>query len=155
MADTFFAAEPRLPSARPLPLVASTGCWVVLTVFAFAYSTFVVVRDWNSQDGVLEILPIAVLAVFFLVSCNLLVFLWSYWQGYAWTRIFAIVGLVVKAINYLWLASLPHGVGLDLVHVAASVDFLFSLYILYWLTTRQARSYFTALGRTRQRGVVS
>jgi hypothetical protein len=44
---------------------------------------------------------------------------------------------------------------LDLVHVAASVDFLFSLYILYWLTTRQARSYFTALGRTRQRGVVS
>jgi hypothetical protein len=155
MADTFFAAELRLPSARPLPLVASTCCWVVLTVFAFAYSTFVVVRDWNTPDGVLEILPIAVLAVFFLVSCNLLVFLWSYWQGYAWTRIFAIVGLVVKAINYLWLASLPDGVGLDLVHVAASVDFLFSLYILYWLTTRQARSYFTALGRTRQRGVVS
>jgi hypothetical protein len=155
MADTFLAAEPRLPSARPLPLVASTGCWVVLTVFAFAYSTFVVVRDWNSQDGVLEILPIAVLAVFFLVSCNLLVFLWSYWQGYAWTRIFAIVGLVLKAINCLWLASLPHGVGLDLVPVAASADFLFSLYILYWLTTRQARSYFTALGRTRQRGVVS
>ena len=155
MADTFFAAEPRLPSARPLPLVASTCCWVVLTVFAFAYSTFVVVRDWNSQDGVFEILPIAVLAVFFLVSCNLLVFLWSYWQGYAWTRIFAIVGLVLKAINCLWLASLPHGVGLDLVHMAATVHFLFSLYILYWLTTRQARSYFTALGRTRQRGVVS
>ena len=155
MADSFFAAEPRLPSARPLPLVASTCCWVVLTVFAFAYSTFVVVRDWNTPDGVLEILPIAVLAVFFLVSCNLLVFLWSYWQGYAWTRIFAIVGLVVKAINCLWLASLPHGVGLDLVPVAASADFLFSLYILYWLTTRQARSYFTALGRTRQRGVVS
>ena len=155
MADPFFAAEPRLPSARPLPLVASTCCWVVLTVFAFAYSTFVVVRDWNTPDGVLEILPIAVLAVFFLVSCNLLVFLWSYWQGYAWTRIFAIVGLVVKAINCLWLASLPHGVGLDLVPVAASADFLFSLYILYWLTTRQARSYFTALGRTRQRGVVS
>ena len=155
MADTFFAAEPRLPSARPLPLVASTCCWVVLTVFAFAYSTFVVVRDWNTPDGVLEILPIAVLAVFFLVSCNLLVFLWSYWQGYAWTRIFAIVGLGLKAINYLRRASLPHGVGLDLAPVAATVDFLFSLYILCWLTTRQARSYFTALGRTRQRGVVS
>ena len=155
MADTFLAAEPRLPSARPLPLVASTGCWVVLTVFAFAYSTFVVVRDWNSQDGVLEILPIAVLAVFFLVSCNLLVFLCPYWQGYAWTRIFAIVGLGLKAINYLRRASLPHGVGLDLAPVAATVDFLFSLCILYWLTTRQARSYFTALGRTRQRGVVS
>ena len=155
MADTFLAAEPRLPSARPLPLVASTGCWVVLTVFAFAYSTFVVVRNWNSQDGVLEILPIAVLAVFFLVSCNLLVFLWPYWQGYAWTRIFAIVGLGLKAINYLRRASLPHGVGLDLAPGPATVDFLFSLCILYWLTTRQARSYFTALGRARQRGVVS
>ena len=155
MADPFLAAEPRLPSARPLPLVASTGCWVVLTVFAFAYSTFVVVRNWNSQDGVLEILPIAVLAVFFLVSCNLLVFLWPYWQGYAWTRIFAIVGLGLKAINYLRRASLPHGVGLDLAPGPATVDFLFSLCILYWLTTRQARSYFTALGRARQRGVVS
>jgi hypothetical protein len=97
MADSFFAAEPRLPSAKPLPLVASTCWWAVLTVFAFAYSTFVVVRNWNSQDGVPQILPIAVLAFFFLVSCNLLVFLWSYWQGYAWTRIFAIVGLVLKA----------------------------------------------------------
>lgn len=154
MADTFFTAEPRLPSARPLPLVASTCCWVVLTVLAFAYSTFGVVRDWNSQDGVLEILPIAVLAVFFLVSCNLLVFLWFYWQGYAWTRIFAIVGLVLKAINYLRLASHPHDL-VDLVHMAATVDFLFSLYILYWLSTRQARAHFTALGRTRQRGVVS
>jgi hypothetical protein len=154
MADTLFTAEPRLPSARPLPLVASTCCSVVLTVFAFAYSTFGVVRDWNSQDGVLEILPTAVLAAFFLVSCNLLVFLWSYRQGYSWTRIFAIVGLVLKAINYLRLASHPHGL-VDLVHRAATVDFLFSLYILYWLTTRQARAYFTALGRTRQRGVVS
>jgi hypothetical protein len=155
MADSFFAAEPRLPFAKPLPLVASTCGWAVLTVFAFGCSTFVVVRDWNSQNGVLQILPIAVLAVFFLVSCNLLVFLWSYWRGYAWTRIFAIVGLVLKAMNYRRLASHPHGVGLDLVHMAATVDFLFSLYILYWLTNRQARSYFTALGRTRQRGVVS
>jgi hypothetical protein len=61
----------------------------------------------------------------------------------------------VESVNYLRLASHPHGVGLDLVHMAAIVDFLFSLYILSWLTTRQARSYFTALGRTRQRGVVS
>src|SRR5580658_2673435 len=155
MADTLFAAEPRLPSARPLPLVASTCWWAVLTVFAFAYSTFVVVRDRNSQDGVLEILPIAVPAVFFLVSCHLLVFLWSYWQGYVWARMLAIVGLVLKAINYLRLASHPHGVGLDLVHMAATVHFLFSLYILHWLTTRQVRSYFTAPGRTRQPGVVS
>jgi hypothetical protein len=44
---------------------------------------------------------------------------------------------------------------LDLVHMAATVHFLFSLYILHWLTTRQVRSYFTAPGRTRQPGVVS
>lgn len=157
MPDTRFAAEePSLPSARPLPLVASTCWWVVLTILAFAYSTFVMVRDWNSLDGVLKILPIAVLAVFFLLSCSLLWFLWSYWQGDAWTRIFAIVGLVLKAINYVWHALHLHNARFDLVHVAATVDFLFSLYILYWLTTRQARSHFRFLvGRVRQRGVVS
>jgi hypothetical protein len=129
---------------RPVSLVASTLWWSVLTVFAFAYATYV---DVTVGAGTLGML---VLVVLFFLSCSILWFLLSYWQGQDWTRTFVIVGLILKALYYLYQAGRAHRFphGFDSFLSLRFVDFVFSVYMLYWLMTKEARSYFTFKART-------
>jgi hypothetical protein len=130
---------------RPLPLVVSTLWWSALTALAFAYATYV---DIAVGEGLLGML---ILAVLFSLTCSVLWFLWSYWQGQDWTRTFVIVGLVLKAALYLSQAfhyyRFPHDIERFSFWIRA-VDFVFSAYIFYWLMTKEARSYFAFKART-------
>ena len=89
-----------------------------------------------------------VLAVLFFVSCALLWFLCSYWQGQDWTRILVMIGLVVKLGWYMvsayHLRHIPHSQGGKFLFSARVVDMLFSAYIFFWLLTKEARHCFSA-----------
>jgi hypothetical protein len=137
---------------RPLPLVVSVCWWSVLTLSAFAYATFIAARDRRSPEGYLGA---AVLGILFFLTCSLLWFLWSYWQGYDWTREFVMIGIAVKVLHYLWRVWHVRWVRFALLVVGATLDFVFSQYIFYRLTTRQGRTYFTPVGGTSRLGVVS
>jgi hypothetical protein len=130
---------------RPLPVVVSTLWWSALTVLAFAYATYV---DVTLGGGILGIL---ILTVLFFLTCSVLWFLWSYWQGQDWTRTFVIVGLILKAAFYLRQASYFYRttrcIGGFSPPVRA-VDLIFSVYVFYWLMTKKARTYFTFKART-------
>jgi hypothetical protein len=134
---------------RPLPLVLSTICWSAWTVIAFGYAAHVdLTFDRNSAEFKLGM---GVLAVLFFLTCALLWFLWSYWQGQDWARTFVIVGLIIKFALYLHQAGhihrLAHGFKGSLLAVRA-LDFIFSIYIFYWLMTKEARNYFKVKART-------
>ena len=124
---------------RPVPLIASTLWWSALTVFAFAYATCVDVTSGEGLSG------IWVLAILFFLTCSILWFLWSYWQGQDWTKTFVIVGLIVKAVLWLLQASYLYR---GLFSPLRAADLIFSIYIFYWLMTKEARSYFTFRART-------
>jgi hypothetical protein len=128
---------------KPLPLVASTFWWSALTILAFAYSTYVAVSLGEGITG------IVVLTVLFFLTCSILWFLWSYWQGHDWTRTFVIVGLILKALYYFAgrFGHLAHSVQGVFSYVRI-VDSVFSIYIFYWLFTKEARRYFTFQPRT-------
>ena len=130
---------------RPLPLIVSTLWWSALTILAFSYSAYVAVAIGEGLPGIL------VLAVLFSLTCSILWFLRSYWQGQDWTRTFVIVGLILKAIFYLRQVSYfhrtEHHMGGFFFAIRAA-DFIFSIYIFYWLMTKEARSYFTFRART-------
>lgn len=142
MADNVFAAgDAGLPRRKPLPLVASALWWAALSVFAFGYATYV---DATLKDG---IAGMGILAVLFFLTCSILWFLWSYWQGHEWTRDFVIIALAVEAAFFLYQASrfrrFAHGFKgfASGVHV---VDFVLSVYIFCWLMTKEARVYFSS-----------
>jgi hypothetical protein len=124
---------------RPLPLIVSTLWWSALTVLAFAYATY---RDVTSGVGLAGTL---VLAILFFLTCSVLWFLWSYWQGQDWTRTFVIVGLILKAVLCLLRISYFYR---GFFFPVRAVDLVFSAYIFYWLMTKEARSYFTFRART-------
>jgi hypothetical protein len=134
---------------KPFPLIASTIWWSVLTVAAFGYATYVAVTLVGSGEG--GILEIGILPVLFFVSCSILWFLRSYWQGQEWTRDFVIIGLILKGVYYLYrLARVyhaPNGIGIVLFSLRI-FDLLFSIYVFYWLWTKEARRYFTFQART-------
>jgi hypothetical protein len=124
---------------RPLPLIASTSWWSALTVLAFAYAAYVDVTSGIWLAGV------PALAILFFLSCSVLWFLWSYWQGQDWTRTFVIIALILKAAAWPFAAAYLHRGFFFSVRAA---DLIFSIYIFYWLMTKRARSYFTFKART-------
>jgi hypothetical protein len=135
------AADPGVSHVRPLPVVASALWWSSLTVLAFGYATYIAV---TLKDGTPEMW---ILTVLFFVSCSILWFLWSYWHGQDWTRTFVIVASVVKTAFFLSRAShfyprYQHGFEGFLYYVRI-IDLVFSIYVLYWLMTKEARRYFS------------
>lgn len=138
------AGNPRLRRMRPLPLIVSTLWWSGLTILAFAYATYVDVTMGEGLPGIL------ILTVLLFLTCSILWFLRSYCQGQNWTRTFAIVGLVLKAVFYLRQASYfhrtEHHVGF--FWLVRAVDFILSICVFYWLMTKEARNYFTLRART-------
>jgi hypothetical protein len=145
----FGIRNPKLSRMRPVPLVVSSLWWGTLSVVAFAYATYIdLTLNRNSAEGKLGM---GILAVLFFMTCALLWFLWSYWQGQEWTRAFVIVGLILKALYYLRQAGhiyrFPHGFE-DLLLSLRVLDFVFSIYMLYWLMSKEARSYFALHART-------
>jgi hypothetical protein len=127
---------------RPLPVVVSALWWAVTTVAVFFYEASLALR---LTDGASPFIRFGVLAVPLFVSFAILLSLWSYWQGYYWTRGFAIVILLAKvALNIRFLVHL-HAFALDgagILVLARLLDFLFSIYIAYWLMTKEAKRYF-------------
>jgi len=124
---------------RPLPLIASTLWWSALAVGALAYATYVDVTSGLALVGA------PVLAILFFLTCSVLWFLWSYWQGQDWTRTFVIVGLILKAALYLLQVNYFYR---GLFFPLRALDLIFGIYIFYWLMTKEARNYFTFKART-------
>jgi hypothetical protein len=129
---------------RPLPVVLSTLWWSTLTVIYFAYAARdAFVPDFDSMEGKIAA---GVLAILLFLTLSILWFLRSYWQGQDWTRTFVLVGLILKAAYYLRVAPHIRGLGYEsdshlfFIRVA---DFLFSIYIFFWLLTKPARRYFS------------
>ena len=141
----FSARNPRLPRMRPLPLIVSTLWWSALTVLALAYAAYVDVTLGEGLPGIL------ILAVLLSLSCSVLWFLWFYWQGQDWTRTFVIVALILKAAFYLrqigYFYRMEHHIG-GFFFPVRTIDFVFSIYMFYWLMTKEARTYFTFKART-------
>jgi hypothetical protein len=124
---------------RPWPLIASTLWWSALSILAFAYATYVDVTSGEGLSG------IWILAILFFFTSSVLWFLWSYWRGQDWTRTFVIVGLILKAVFWLLKARYFYR---GFFFPVRAADLLFSIYIFYWLMTKEARSYFTFKART-------
>jgi hypothetical protein len=124
---------------RPWPLIASTSWRSALAVGAFAYATYVDVTSG------LWLVGAPVLAILFFLTCSVLWFLWSYWQGQDWTRTFVIIALILKAVS--WLIAVAYLYRGFFFPVRAA-DLIFSIYIFYWLMTKEARSYSTFKART-------
>lgn len=126
---------------RPMPVVLSTLWWSALTVIYFGYAAFAL--DFDSMEGKLAT---AVLAVLLFLTLSILWFLWSYWQGEDWTRTFVLIGLILKAAYYLryagHLRSFEYDLDSYLLYLRVA-DFLFSIYIFFWLLTKPARRYFS------------
>lgn len=125
---------------KPLPLIASAGWWAVQTISAFIYATYVNFRVGNSPLGM------AILTVLLFLTFALLWFLWAYWQGQDWTRILVISGLVLKVayqiFSLLQVRHLPRSTMSQALFWIRIGDMIFSAYVLFWLFTKEARSYF-------------
>jgi hypothetical protein len=132
------------PTGKPFPLIASTLWWSTVTVTAFVYATYLNFHLGHSGEE--KKFDILIQGIVFLVTCALLWFLWSYWQGHDWTRTLVMFGLVVKlgwyAVSAYQLRHFPHSLLRQVLFSARIVDMLFSAYILCWLLTKEARHYF-------------
>ncbi len=126
---------------KPFPLIASTIWWSALTMFAFAYATYIALVAVGLGEGL--IWTALVLAVFLFLTFSILWFLRSYWQGQDWTRTFVIIGLILKVLYYLRQAGQFNGLAVGgLFSYIRIVDLVFSVYIFGWLLTKEARRYF-------------
>jgi hypothetical protein len=127
-----------------LPVVLSALWWSSLTVIYFAYAA----RDAFALnfDSIEGKLAAVVLAVLLFLAVSILWFLWSYWQGQDWTRTFVLIGLILKAGYYLRGAPHFRNLGYDfgsyLLFIRVA-DFVFSIYIFFWLLRKPARRYFS------------
>ena len=134
---------------RPLPVVVSTFWWSALTVIYFASSARDAFSlDFDSMEGKLAL---GVLAVLLFLIVSILWFLRSYWQGQDWTRTFVLVGLILKAVYFLREAAHLRGLGYDFgsyLFFVLVADFVFSIYIFFWLLTEPARHYFSFHAKT-------
>jgi len=130
---------------RPVAVNVSTLWWGGLTVTYLLYGVYIAVAFALSGEGWL-LLGVSAAALFFLTG-SILWFLWSYWQGQDWTRTFVIVGLVLKLIYVLYLGHLHHFAFAynlrSMPFLIAAADVVLSVYIFYWLMTKDARRYFT------------
>jgi hypothetical protein len=129
---------------KPFPLIASTLWWIMQTTAGLVYATYI---DFHlGHTGEEKNVDLAVLALLFFVTCALLWFLWSYWQGHDWTRTLVMIGLVVKlgyyGVSLYHLRHFPYNLGRQVLFSVRIVDMFFSAYIFTWLLTKEARHYF-------------
>lgn len=142
--------NPRLPGMRPLLIVVSTCWWSALTLFAFAYAAYATYFAFSLDQISPEVglglgALLGALAVSLFLACAILWFLWSYWQGQGWTRDSVMIVLAVNAAFFLrevgHIHRFAHGFEGFLVCVR-TINFVFGVYVFYWLTTKEARRYF-------------
>ena len=69
------------------------------------------------------------------------VFVWFYWKGHNWARIAVLVTSVLAVLNLRFV-----GRGNTISKVMVITEALLGIFLLWWLNTRQIRSYFA---RTR------
>jgi hypothetical protein len=134
---------------RPVALTVSALWWGGLTAFYLLRGAYIAVVLGFSGEGWLLAGPSA--AALLLLSVSIFWFLWSYWQGQDWTRTFVIVGLMLKVMYMLYLGQLHHFAYnvRSLPFLIAAADFVLSVYIFYWLMTKDARRYFTFRAKTK------
>jgi hypothetical protein len=131
-------------SGRPIHLVFSAG----LMVFAEAGAITSAVLRWQSLSH-------PALGIALSVSLATLL-LWFYWQGSNIARWIVIIGGILDLITALtellgvpaaWVSSEPHPTAVKIKYV---VQICVCAYIVGWLFTKQAQTYFSPEERHRR-----
>jgi hypothetical protein len=126
-----------------MPVIASTLWWSILIIAPFAYGVFVTLHASSGEGTYFDL---AILAMTFFLTCAVLWTLWSYLQGQDWTRTLVLVVLGVKIAYALFRAyhvrHFPRTWQTRAIFTVRVGDLLFSIYMFFWLLTKEARRYF-------------
>lgn len=135
----------RIGNDRPISLVLTSALWAV---------QFFVKAVWTLRHWSLFPYPFLMLALAPLVQ---LLLLWSYWNGYSWARYLV---LIVSSLELIaGLIRLP-----ALLHLTTTVkggelanvfNLCVSSYFVAWLSSSEARHYFSTEARHERQSLAS
>lgn len=115
-----------MESGRPKGIVETTWALSILNLLVG-----VAAIDWSPPLDVSKLATSSIMAV------ARFVVIWFYLNGYPWARIL----VLLASLTALWnLTSWMHVTAF--VRVVIALQAFLSLFLLYWLNTRQAKKYF-------------
>jgi len=111
--------------------------WLLETTLAMAALTLLdyLLVDWNVNHEKM-MLDVTVTSFINLLGVP---FLWFYWNGRNWARWFVLFGIPFGNFDLLWSWSTSG----PLAHFKVLTEIALYLFLLYWLNTRNVKTYFS------------